>query len=133
MTIAEKLQRKAPRRGNKQVRLRLVWVDFWSALKISAVIGLVMGIITIVVAFAMWTLLSVLNVFGRVDELLQSILQQSEFSVMSFASLPQVLLFAVVVALLNFVVITVLGAIIAVLYNLSVRFTGGLLVGFANQ
>lgn len=133
MTIAEKLQRKAPRRGNKQVRLRLVWVDFWSALKISAVVGLVIGIITVVVAFAMWTLLSVLNVFGRVDELLQSILQQPDFSVMSFASLPQVLLFAVVVALLNFVVITVLGAIIAVLYNLSVRFTGGLLVGFANQ
>lgn len=133
MTIAEKLQRKAPRRGNKQVRLRLVWVDFWSALKISAVVGLVMGIITVVVAFVMWMLLNVLDVFGRVDEFLQGILQQPSFSVMEFASLPQVLLFSVVIALLNFVVITVLGAIIAVLYNLSVRFTGGLLVGFANQ
>ena len=36
-------------------------------------------------------------------------------------------------AVLNFVVITVMGAVVAVLYNLSVRVTGGLQVGFANQ
>ena len=35
--------------------------------------------------------------------------------------------------ILNVVVGTVLGAIIAVLYNLSVRITGGLLVGFTNN
>ncbi len=42
-------------------------------------------------------------------------------------------MFALVVALLNTVVGTVLGAISALLYNLSVRFTGGLLVGFQNS
>ena len=36
-------------------------------------------------------------------------------------------------AILNIVVGTVLGAIVAVLYNLSVRITGGLLVGFTNN
>ena len=36
-------------------------------------------------------------------------------------------------ALLNTVVGTVLGAIATLLYNLSVRFTGGLLVGFQNS
>ena len=41
--------------------------------------------------------------------------------------------FAVVVALLNLVVATALGAIIAVLYNLSVKITGGILVGFTNN
>ena len=41
--------------------------------------------------------------------------------------------FAVVAALLNLVVTTALGAILAVLYNLSVRITGGLLVGFTNN
>jgi hypothetical protein len=41
--------------------------------------------------------------------------------------------FAVVVAVLNTVVITALGAVYAVLYNLSVKITGGLLVGFTNN
>ena len=133
-SIAEKLQRKAPRRsGGKQVRLKLVYVDFWSALKLSALVGFVLGVVLIVVAFLMWMLLNQLDLFGRVDSLAQDILTDPEFTVMSFLSLPQVMMFAAVVALLNFVVITVLGAIAAIIYNLSVRFTGGLLVGFTNQ
>ena len=134
MSISERLQGKGPRRsGGKQVRLRLVWIDFWSALKLSAIVGVIAGIVLVVVAFVLWSLLNVLGLFGRIDETLADILGDSSFTVMSFVSLPQVLLFTVVVALLNFVVITVLGAVFATLYNLSVRFTGGLLVGFANQ
>ena len=43
------------------------------------------------------------------------------------------MIFALVVALLNTIAGTFLGAIAALLYNLSVRFTGGLLVGFQNS
>lgn len=132
-SIAERLQGKGPKRsGGKQVRLRLVWIDFWSALKLSAIVGVIAGIVLVVVSFVLWTLLNLLGLFGRIDETLSDILGDS-FTVMSFLSLPQVLLFAAIVALLNFVVITVLGAVVATLYNLSVRFTGGLLVGFSNQ
>ena len=52
---------------------------------------------------------------------------------MSVLSLGNVMGFAIVAALLNLVVTTALGAIIAVLYNLSVKITGGLLVGFTNN
>ena len=41
--------------------------------------------------------------------------------------------FALVVAILNIVVVTVLGADRRLLYNLSVKVTGGLLVGFTNS
>ncbi|MFA4840341.1 MAG: DUF3566 domain-containing protein [Agrococcus sp.] len=135
MSIAEKLQSKTPRRGgsSKQVRLRLVHVDFWSAMKVSAVLGLVLGIVQLVVTFVMWTLLQVVGLFGKIDEVLQDILAQPDFAITSIISLPQVMMFTLLVAVLNFVVITVLGAVIAVLYNLSVRITGGLQVGFANQ
>ncbi|SDS08486.1 DUF3566 domain-containing protein [Agrococcus carbonis] len=135
MSIAEKLQSKSPRRSgsSKQVRLRLVHVDFWSAMKVSAVLGLVLGVVQLVVVFVMWTLLQVVGLFGKIDEVLRDILAQPDFAITSFLSLPQVMMFTLLVAVLNFVVITVLGAVIAVLYNLSVRVTGGLQVGFANQ
>ncbi|WP_206447963.1 DUF3566 domain-containing protein [Agrococcus sp. KRD186] len=135
MSIAEKLQSKSPRRSgsSKQVRLRLVHVDFWSAMKVSAILGLVLGIIQIVVVFVMWTLLQVVGLFDKIDEVLRDILADPEFAIASILSLPQVMMFTLLVAVLNFVVITVMGAVIAVLYNLSVRVTGGLQVGFANQ
>jgi len=135
MSIAEKLQSKTPRRGgsSKQVRLRLVHIDFWSAMKVSAVLGLVLGIVQLVVTFVMWSLLQVVGLFGKIDEVLRDILAQPDFAITSIISLPQVMMFTLLVAVLNFVVITVLGAVIAVLYNLSVRVTRGLKVGFANQ
>lgn len=134
-SIAEKLQSKSPRRSGsgKQVRLRLVHIDFWSAMKVAAILGLVLGIIQVVVTFVMWTLFQVVGLFGKIDEVMRDILAQPEFTVTSILSLPQVMMFTLLVAVLNFVVITVLGAVIAVLYNLSVRITGGLQVGFANQ
>ena len=123
MSIAEKLQSKAPRRSgsSKQVRLRLVHIDFWSAMKVSAILGLVLGIVQVV------------GLFGKIDEVMRDILADPEFAITSMLSLPQVMMFTLLVAVLNFVVITVMGAVIAVLYNLSVRITGGLQVGFANQ
>ncbi|ROR65596.1 DUF3566 domain-containing protein [Agrococcus jenensis] len=135
MSIAEKLQSKTPRRSgsSKQVRLRLVHIDFWSAMKVSAVLGLVLGIVQLVVTFVMWTLLQVVGLFGKLDEVLRDILAQPDFAITSIISLPQVMMFTLLVAVLNFVVITVLGAVIAALYNMSVRITGGLQVGFANQ
>lgn len=135
MSIAEKLQSKAPRRSgsSKQVRLRLVHIDFWSAMKVAAILGLVLGIVQVVVVFVMWTLLQVVGLFGKIDEVMRDILADPEFAITTMLSLPQVMMFTLLVAVLNFVVITVMGAVIAVLYNLSVRITGGLQVGFANQ
>jgi hypothetical protein len=41
--------------------------------------------------------------------------------------------FSIVVAILDIVVTTALGAVVALLYNLSVKISGGLLVGFTNN
>jgi hypothetical protein len=47
--------------------------------------------------------------------------------------LGQVMGFAIVVGILDVVIVTALGAVFALLYNLSVKITGGLLVGFTNN
>jgi hypothetical protein len=44
-----------------------------------------------------------------------------------------VLAFSAIVAILNLVVVTVLGAVLAGIYNLAVKVTGGLLVGFTSN
>ncbi|PPG52377.1 hypothetical protein C5C41_09085 [Rathayibacter sp. AY1E9] len=133
-TVAEKLARKSAKSpAAKQVRLKLVYVDFWSAVKLSFLLGLTLAIITVVVVYLVYTVLAQTGVFDEVNGLVQDIAGAEAFDLNTIISLPQVMGFAIVVAVLNTIVTTALGAIVALLYNLSVKITGGLLVGFTNQ
>ena len=133
-TVAEKLARKSAKSpAAKQDRLKLVYVDFWSAVKLSFLLGLTLAIITIVVVYLVYTVLAQTGVFDEVNGLVQDIAGAEAFDLNTIISLPQVMGFAIVVAVLNTIVTTALGAIVALLYNLSVKITGGLLVGFTNQ
>jgi hypothetical protein len=133
-SVAEKLQRKEQRKvATKQVRLKLVYLDFWSVVKLSFLIWLCLGIALVVMSVLVWIVLNSTGIFVQLDDTLQDILVDENFHVANTFGLIQVGVFALVVALLNTVVGTVLGAISALLYNLSVRLTGGLLVGFQNS
>jgi len=133
-SVAEKLQRKSQRTvATKQVRLKLVYIDFWSAVKLSFLIAISLGIVLVVATILIWVVLNSTGIFGDLDDILKDILGDPEFSVAASFSLGQVAFFALIVAVLNIVVGTVLGAIAAMLYNFSVRITGGLLVGFTNN
>ncbi len=134
-SVAEKLAKKSSRAAStKQVRLKLVYVDFWSALKLSFLLAVVLGIVLVVVVFLVWTVIASTGIFDSVSQLFQDVAGEgSDFRLDSIIGLPQVMGFSIIVALLNVVVLTALGAIAALLYNLSVRITGGLLVGFTNN
>ena len=132
-SVAEKLAKKSTRKTpSKQVRLKLVYVDFWSSVKLSFLVAVCLAIVTIVATFLTYTVLVQTEVLTSVDELYATVAGESA-DLAAILSIGNVMGFAVVVAVLNLVVITALGAIYAVLYNLSVKITGGLLVGFTNN
>jgi hypothetical protein len=133
-SVADRLQRKTTSRqpSSKQVRLKLVYVDFWSAVKLSFLVAVCLGVALVVAVFMIWIVLQSTGVFGQLGSLATDIIGAS-FDLMDYVGLGQVMVFTVIIALLNVVVITALGAIVALLYNLSVRVTGGLLVGFTNS
>ena len=132
-SVAEKLQRKSQRQvAVKQVRLKLVYVDFWSAVKLSFLIAVCLAVVSIVATFLIWTVLNSTDIFNKLNELVQDVAGTGG-DLSSVLSLGNVMGFAIVAALLNLVVTTALGAILAVLYNLSVKITGGILVGFTNN
>ncbi|CAN5375917.1 hypothetical protein BH09ACT6_BH09ACT6_26770 [soil metagenome] len=132
--VAEKLAKKSSRPAQtKQVRLRLVYIDFWSILKLSFLWSIILGIVTVVATFLVWSLLNQTGVFNSINSVLTEIAGSNNFDLNNFASLGQVMGFAVIVAILNVIVITALGAIAAVLYNLTVKITGGVMLGFTNK
>ncbi|PZU38722.1 MAG: hypothetical protein DI573_09195 [Microbacterium sp.] len=132
-TVADKLAKKSSRQtGAKQVRLRLVYIDFWSAVKLSFLAAIAVAIVTVVSYFLVFVVVQTTGLIARFDEFFQSF-SENGVSITQFVGLPQVMAFAAVVAILNLIVITVLGAVVAGIYNLAVKITGGLLVGFTSN
>lgn len=130
-TVADKLAKKSSRKPRaKQVRLRLVYVDFWSAIKLSFLAAVAVAIVTVVSFFLIYTIIDMMGIIEQLDEFIAGF---ADITIASFVGLPQVMAFAAVIAILNLIVITVLGAIVAAIYNLAVKITGGLLVGFTSN
>jgi len=132
-TVADKLAKKSTRKtSGKQVRLRLVYVDFWSAVKLSFLGAVALAVVTVVSFFLVFLVLQATGVMATTEKFLVGITDNT-FVLSEVVGLPQVMAFAAVVAILNLIVFTVLGAVVAGIYNLAVKVTGGLLVGFMSN
>ena len=132
-TVADKLAKKSTRKtGGKQVRLRLVYVDFWSAVKLSFLGAVALAIVTMVSFFLIYLVLQATGILAQADDFIGQITDNS-VRISEVAGLPQVMAFAAVVSILNLIVFTVLGAVVAGIYNVAVKVTGGLLVGFMSN
>jgi uncharacterized membrane protein YbhN (UPF0104 family) len=110
-----------------------VYIDVWSLVKLSFLVWLCLGIVLVVASILIWVVLFSTGIFDTLDETLRDVIGDENFAIADRFGIGQVALFAFIVAALNTIVGTALGAIGGFLYNLSVRFTGGLLVGFQNS
>jgi hypothetical protein len=117
----------------KQVRLNLVYIDLWSAVKVSSLVAVAISISVFLAVILSWLLLSTIGVIGALEGVIGDILGEGGSALLALLEFGQVLLLALVGALINVVSLTVLGSLGAVLYNAIVRVTGGLTVGFTNN
>jgi hypothetical protein len=131
-TVADKLAKKSTHKTPaKQVRLRLVYIDFWSAVKLSFLAAVALAIVTVVSYFLIYLVMSA-TLLTKLDEFFTSFTDGGA-TLSQYVGLPQVMAFAAIIAILNLVIVTVLGAVMAGIYNLAVKVTGGLLVGFTSN
>lgn len=132
-TVADKLAKKSSRKtSSKQVRLRVVYLDFWSAVKLSFLAGIGIAIVTLVTFFMIFVVLNATSVVEDVDGIVKTI-SDGELQIAQYLTLPRIMAAAAVLAILNLIVTTVMGAVVAGLYNMAVKITGGLLVGFSSN
>ena len=119
--------------GATHVRLRLVYVDWVSTLKIAFLIGIVQAVIIVVAAAVLNVVIVQTHVFDAANAVIGSVMGSSAFDVNSLLNFGQSVGFAIALGVLNLVVLTVMGAISAVLYNVIAKMTGGMKVGFTNR
>ncbi|CAB4946326.1 unannotated protein [freshwater metagenome] len=121
-----RFSRKGSITPTKQVKLKLVQIEFWSAIRMGFMVNLALGVAVIVGFVAFWFILS----SSSVNNLLS---QVGVGEGGSLISLPQMVSYGFIVAIINIVAGTLLSGVLALVYNLIARFTGGLAVGFTNN
>jgi hypothetical protein len=118
---------------SKQVRLRLVHIDFWSATKNSFIVALTVSLVLAVFNLGAWLLLTVLGVVDTLNGIVSSIIGIDFMGLTDLMSFPSVMIFTVVQVIANIVCGTVLGALGSVAFNFIARITGGIRIAFTND
>lgn len=132
-TVADKLAKKTRKKTPaKQVRLKLVYVDFWSAVKFSFLVSLCLAVVGVVATILVYTVLISTGVLNQLDALFMDIVGD-QTSLLALFGFGQVFGFAVIVGILNIIVGTALGAVASLIYNLLVRTIGGFQLGFTSN
>jgi hypothetical protein len=121
------------KRKKKRVTLRLVFVDAWSSVKLAFLVALALAAVTVVITFFGWNLLASTGLLGSARSLLTDIAGAQGSSLLDGMTFESVMAFTGVVALLELIIVSALGAVFAALFNLAVRVVGGAKVGFGSD
>jgi len=119
-------QRTAPR--TRKARLRVAKADPWSVMKVSFLLSIALGICSIVASAVLWMVLDAMGVFSTVGGTISEATGSNEsngFDLQAFLSLPHVLMFTSIIAVIDVVLATALATLGAFIYNLSAGFVGG--------
>jgi Transmembrane domain of unknown function (DUF3566) len=123
----------------RKARLRVARVDPWSVMKVSFVLSIAMGIVTLVATAVVWKVLESLGVFSSLNKTIGDLTSSGTgststgFSVTSFASFGNVEGVVVIISLVDIVLVTALATLGAYLYNLASGFVGGFEVTLAED
>jgi hypothetical protein len=113
----------------RKARLRVAKADPWSVMKVSFLLSLALGVCTIVAAAVLWMVMDAMSVFSALGGTISDATGSAGtggFDLESFLSLPRVLLFTTVIAMIDVVLATALATLGAFIYNLSAGFVGGI-------
>jgi hypothetical protein len=118
----------ASRGTGRRVRLTVSRVDPWSAMKMSFLLSVALGIAGVVMISVLWTILAGMGVFDQVNDLVGQIIQDGDqtFDIMDFLGFGRVVSLAIVVGVIDVILMTALATLAAFLYNVSSSLVGGL-------
>jgi hypothetical protein len=128
---------KAAARAPRRARLRLSRIDPWSVMKISFLLSIAFGIVTVVSVFMIWSVLSAAGVWtsinNTVSDTVSSGTTSSSFNIEDYLGMSRVLGFTMLVAVIDVVLITAIATLGAFLYNMASSLLGGIEVTLAED
>ncbi|MFV0429798.1 MAG: DUF3566 domain-containing protein [Arachnia sp.] len=128
--------RPATRRRTRKARLRLTRLDPWSVMKTTFLFSIAFGIMLMVVAAVLWSVLAGSGALDAVNSIVTTLIgsgDEQAFRVEDYLNASRVLGFSAVVAAIDVVILTAVSTLFAFLYNLSATVIGGLEVTLAED
>lgn len=113
----------------RKARLRVAKADPWSVMKVSFLLSIALGVCTIVASAVLWMVMDAMGVFSTVGGTISEATGSNEsngFDLQAYLSLPHVLMFAAIIAVIDIVLTTALATLASFIYNLSAGFVGGI-------
>jgi len=120
--------RPAAAAPGRRVRLTLSRIDPFSALKMSFLLSVAIGIAMVVAVAALWLVLKGMGAFDQVNNLVGSIIQDGDkkFDIMDFVGFGRVVSLSIVFAVIDVFIITAIATLGSFIYNVSASLVGGL-------
>jgi hypothetical protein len=127
----------APVRGPRRARLRLSRIDPWSVMKVSFLLAIAFGVVTVVSVFMVWSVLGAAGVWSSINNTVSDTLSSgnntSTFNVEDYVGMSRVLGFTMLVSVIDVVLITAIATLGAFLYNMAASLLGGIEVTLAED
>lgn len=117
----------AARPTGRRVRLTASRIDPWSAMKVSFLVAVGLGIATVIMITVLWMLLSGMGVFDQINSMVNKVIgdTSTKFDLMDIAGFGRVVSLSVVLGVVNVLLLTAMATLGAFLYNICASLVGG--------
>lgn len=133
---ASPTSRRTGSRRTRKARLRLSRIDPWSVMKTTFLFSIAFGIMMMVIAWVLWTVLAGSGAIESLNQFMTTLIGDQDggrFDIETWINGPRVLGFAALLAAIDVVILTAVATLFAFLYNLAATVIGGLEVTLAED
>lgn len=126
---ANGVQRPAGRPASaRRVRLTVSRVDPWSAMKVSFLLSVALGIAGVIATAVLWTVLDAMGVFDQINGVIGQVVADgsNSFDILDFVGFTRVVSLSIVIGVVDVILMTAIATLAAFLYNISSALVGGL-------
>ena len=113
----------------RRVKLSVSRVDPWTAMKLSFLLSVAVGIAGVVMIAALWLILSSMGVFTDMNRTVEGVVNTTngaKFDLMNYIGLGRVVSLSIVIAVIDVILMTAISTLGAFLYNVCSSLVGGL-------
>jgi len=116
-------------KGPRRVRLTISRLDPWSVMKLAFLLSVAIGIMSVIAVSLFWLVVDRLQVFATVQDFInEAVGAGATVNITQYFEFGRIVSLATLVAVVNVIIMTILAAIMAILYNITSTLVGGLRV-----
>ena len=120
--------------GPRKVRAMMTAIDPWSVMKMSFLTSIATGIALVVAVSVVWGVLNQMGVFTSIQEQVTTLFAvDSETKILAYFEYSKIMSGTILVAVFNVILVTALGTVGALIYNVIAKLVGGVYVTLSDD